>query len=608
MTVKTSVETSKDINKPEQLITEHIDIWTSAILAKSTSGRGSNKKYELYGITKLRELILELAVRGKLVPQDANDEPASVLLEKIAVEKAQLIKKKIIKKTKADSEVDEDKKPFELPKSWAWVKLNEIGTIGSSSRVHKRDWKEEGVPFYRAREIVKLSKGEDIKNELYISEELFEELALKGIVPEFGDIMITGVGTIGVPYVVKNGDRFYFKDASVLIFKNIFNVYPQFLCKLFKSNYWKKDIYSNSMGTTVHTLTITRANDVLIPLPPLAEQHRIVAKVDELMLLCDQLEQQTEASIEAHATLVEVLLATLTDSGNADELAQNWARIAEHFDSLFTTEQSIEALKQTVLQLAVMGKLVPQNPGDEPASVLLEKIAEEKEQLIKDKVIKKEKPLPAITDEEKLFGLPRGWKWCRIDSLSLSSEAGWSPKCDPTPKEGDNWGVLKVSAVTWGKYQPNENKALPNDLEPKSQYEVKAGDFLISRANTADLVARSVIVPKNTPEKLIMSDKIIRFKFAENLFSEYINLVNNSSYSRQYYAEVAGGTSSSMKNVSRSQVRALKIALPPLAEQARIVTKVDELMAICDQLKQKLQQSQETLVQLTDGLIDQALV
>ena len=96
------------------------------------------------------------------------------------------------------------------------------------------------------------------------------------------------------------------------------------------------------------------------------------------MLLCDQLEQQTEASIEAHATLVEVLLSTLTDSADADELAQNWARIAEHFDSLFTTEQSIEALKQTVLQLAVMGKLVPQNPDDEPASVLLEKIAEEK--------------------------------------------------------------------------------------------------------------------------------------------------------------------------------------------------------------------------------------
>ena len=144
-------------------------------------------------------------------------------------------------------------------------------------------------------------------------------------------------------------------------------------------------------------------------------------------------------------------------------------------------------------------------------------------------------------------------------------------------------------------------------IEPKPQYEVKANDFLISRANTADLVARSVVVPKNTPEKLMMSDKIIRFSFTKDVFSYYINLVNNSSYSREYYAEVAGGTSSSMKNVSRSQVRALKIALPPLAEQHRIVAKVDELMAICDQLKAKLQQSQETQVQLTDALVDKAL-
>ncbi|PWK05612.1 type I restriction modification DNA specificity protein [Psychrobacter immobilis] len=369
----------------------------------------------------------------------------------------------------------------------------------------------------------------------------------------------------------------------------------------------KRTISKYNNGTAQPNLSGADLAKFPVPVPPLAEQKRIVAKVDELMLLCDQLEQQTEASIEAHATLVEVLLATLTDSSDADELAQNWARISEHFDSLFTTEQSIEALKQTVLQLAVMGKLVPQDPNDEPASVLLEKIAKEKERLIEEKKIKKEKPLPPISDGEKFFELPKGWEWCQIDSLSLSSEAGWSPKCDPTPKEGDNWGVLKVSAVTWGKYQPDENKALPNYLEPKPQYEVKANDFLISRANTADLVARSVVVPKNTPEKLMMSDKIIRFSFTKDVFSYYINLVNNSSYSREYYAEVAGGTSSSMKNVSRSQVRALKIALPPLAEQHRIVAKVDELMAICDQLKAKLQQSQETQVQLTDALVDKAL-
>ena len=343
----------------------------------------------------------------------------------------------------------------------------------------------------------------------------------------------------------------------------------------------KKNIYKYDNGTAQPNLSGADLARFPVPLPPINEQQRIVAKVDELMLLCDQLERQTEASIDAHVTLVEVLLATLTDSADANELAQYWARVSEHFATLFTTDQSIEALKQTLLQLAVMGKLVPQDPSDEPAAVLLEKIAAEKAQLIKDKKIKKEKPLPPIGDDEKPFELPQGWEWCQLDALSLSSEAGWSPQCEPAPREGDNWGVLKISAVTWGKYQPDENKTLPASLEPRPQYEVKAGDFLISRANTAELVARAVVVPSAPPVKLMMSDKIIRFVFTENIFSEYINLANNSSYSRQYYAAVAGGTSSSMKNVSRNQVRALAIALPPHSEQHRIVEKLNELMEIC---------------------------
>ena len=127
-----------------------------------------------------------------------------------------------------------------------------------------------------------------------------------------------------------------------------------------------------------------------LPIPPFAEQHRIVAKVDELMALCDQLEQCSESQLAAHQTLVETLLATLTDSCDADELAQNWARLSTHFDTLFTTEASIDALKQTILQLAVMGKLVPQDPSDEPASALLERIAAEKALLVKEKKIKRE--------------------------------------------------------------------------------------------------------------------------------------------------------------------------------------------------------------------------
>ena len=597
---------SKDIHKPEQLITEHIDIWTSAILAKSTSGRGNSKKYELYGISKLRELILELAVRGKLVPQDTNDEPASVLLEKIAIEKAELIKKGEIRKSKSLPKISKKEQPFDLPLGWEWIHINEIVSLENGDRgknyPNKSALVDKGIPFINAGQ---LEGGVVSKKELsYITEDRFD--ILNGGKFRNGDILFCLRGSLGKCALVSDFGIGAIA-SSLIIMRPIMSRLEHFIMLVLNSTLTKRTIFKYNNGTAQPNLSGADLAKFPVPVPPLAEQKRIVAKVDELMLLCDQLEQQTEASIEAHATLVEVLLATLTDSSDADELAQNWARISEHFDSLFTTEQSIDALKQTVLQLAVMGKLVPQNPDDEPASVLLEKIAKEKERLIEEKKIKKEKPLPPISDGEKFFELPKGWEWCQIDSLSLSSEAGWSPKCDPTPKEGDNWGVLKVSAVTWGKYQPDENKALPNYLEPKPQYEVKANDFLISRANTADLVARSVVVPKNTPEKLMMSDKIIRFSFTKDVFSYYINLVNNSSYSREYYAEVAGGTSSSMKNVSRSQVRALKIALPPLAEQHRIDAKVDELMAICDQLKAKLQQSQETQVQLTDALVDKAL-
>ncbi len=290
------------------LITEYIDIWTAAQTPKVNGGRGRGKNsngQSPHGIKKLRELILELAVRGKLVPQDSNDEPSSILLQKIAEEKARLIKEGKIKKQKPLPEIGEDEKPFELPVGWEWCRFGTVGIVGSSKRVHQKDWTNTGIPFYRAREIVKLSNHGTIQNDLFISRDLFNTLSKKGFVPEADDLMITGVGTIGVPYIVKSTDKFYFKDASVLIFKNINKLYPQFIYCLLKSPYWVNKIHKNSMGTTVHTLTIGRANETPIPLPPLAEQHLIVAKVDELMALCDQLEQQQTDSNSTHQTLVE---------------------------------------------------------------------------------------------------------------------------------------------------------------------------------------------------------------------------------------------------------------------------------------------------------------
>ncbi|WP_417437562.1 restriction endonuclease subunit S [Idiomarina abyssalis] len=586
----------------DNLITEHIDIWTSAIKRKSSSGRGSSKKIELYGIKKLRELILELAVRGKLVAQDPNDEPASVLLERIAHEKAQLVKDGKIKKPKKLPDITEDEKTFELPKGWEWARLGDVCSFINGFAFKSNTFQDSGVGIVKIGDI---SFSGEITPETMsrVSNTVVADLD-DSFKVEIDDLVIAMSGaTTGKLGFNRTNEVFYLNQrvGKFIPYQIDLNyLYLPLTTKISEN-------LAKSIGSAIPNLSTVQINEIIFALPPTEEQRRIVAKVDELTALYDQLEAQTESSLDAHQTLVTVLLDTLVNSQNAEELAENWTRISGNFDTLFTTEQSIDQFKQTILQLAVMGKLVPQDPNDEPASALLERIAAEKAELIKQGKIKKQKPLLPISEDEKPFELPEGWEWCRFDDTSLSSDAGWSPQCLPSPRVDNNWGVLKVSAVTWGRFNPEENKELPQHLEPRREYEVQSGDFLISRANTADLVAKAVIVPPLVPKKLMMSDKIIRFKLHDDMNGEYLNLMNNSQVSRNYYNQVAGGTSSSMKNVSREQIRSLLVALPSSEEQHRIVEKVDELMAICDQLKARLSDAQTTQLNLTDALVEQAL-
>ena len=365
-------------------------------------------------------------------------------------------------------------------------------------------------------------------------------------------------------------------------------------------------VIQEAKNSTNDNISMSDINNFWVALPPIEEQQRIVAKVDELMQLCDQLEQQQNLSTEAHEQLVDLLLNALTNSADADEFQQNWQRISANFDLLFTTDYSIEQLKQTILQLAVMGKLVKQDPSDEPASELLKQIAEEKAKLVKEGKIKKSKPLPEITDDEKPFELPEGWEYTYLESQVLESGAGWSPSCDPQPRVGSDWGVLKVSAVSWDQFNPLENKSLPKHLEPRLECEVQDGDFLISRANTAELVAKSVIA-YDPPKHLMLSDKIVRLKLTKNCSKEYINLCNKTKFTRNYYASVSGGTSDSMRNVSRQQILALLIPLPPLNEQKRIVEKVNQLFSIIDQLRTLQTKVRQTQLHLADVLVANAV-
>ena len=595
MNVKMSVEMNNDISKPEQLITEHIDIWTRAILAKSTSGRGSNKKYELYGITKLRELILELAVRGKLVPQDADDEPASVLLEKIAAEKAQLIKDKKIKKTKADSEVNEDEKLFELPSNWQWTRLNLITEINPRNTDVDDKTKVSFVPMTLITTSYDGVHGSESRpwSEIKKGYTHFAngDIAIAKITPCFENSKAAifrnlengiGAGTTELHVARPFGEQIE-RNFLLLYFKS-----PNFLTM-------GQRLMTGSAGHKRVPRSFFESNP--IPLPPLAEQKRIVAKVDELMLLCDQLDQQTEASIEAHATLVEVLLATLADSVDADELAQNWARISEHFDSLFTTEQSIETLKQTMLQLAVMGKLVPQNPDDEPASVLLESINEVQSKLVKEEGLRTSAS-KELNADDKYLTQPHGWEWMRLGNL-----AKFIDYRGKTPTKIES-GVRLITAknIRYGYVDLKPEEFISEDEYTSwmTRGFPKQGDTLFTPeaplGNAANIDIKG---------KFALAQRAICFQWHLSGISDFLLLqILAKPFQLQLIDNATGMTATGIK---ASKLKEIPMIIPPLAEQQRIVAKVEELMAICNQLKEKLKQSQETQVQLTDALIDKAL-
>ena len=266
----------------------------------------------------------------------------------------------------------------------------------------------------------------------------------------------------------------------------------------------------------------------------------------------------------------------------------------------------LKKLRQQILQDAVQGKLVPQDPNDEPASVLLQKIKAEKEQLVREKKIRQEKPLPAIKPEEIPFELPESWAWCRFGEVSLTSEAGKSFKCKEVPISINEWGVIKVSAVSWDNFLEDQNKLFstttPNDISAQ----VRSGDFLISRANTTELVGKSVVV-KNISKNLLLSDKTIRFKFSKFISVDYINLINNARMARKYYALMGSGSSPSMKNITRGHMLNLLVPLPPYNEQIRIIDKVEQLKTLFDDLEETIKQNQDYTRQLLQVALKEAL-
>ena len=518
----------------------------------------------------LRQKILDLAIRGKLVPQDPNDEPASVLLERIRAEKQQMVKDGKLKAKdikndtvifKGDDNLHyeqfqdgtvkciEDEIPFELPDGWAWARLKELFNVCSSKRVLQSDWKKEGVPFYRAREIVKLSDNGFVDNELFISEEHFLSLSRDYGVPQPGDLMVSGVGTIGKIYIVKPSDHFYYKDASVLCFENRNNVViSEFARILLESSFVQHQMKDNSKGTTVDTITISAATNYLCVIPPINEQIRIIDIVENALVYVDTVCKNKES-----------LHATLTTA------------------------------KSKILDLAIRGKLVPQDPNDEPASVLLERIRAEKEELIKQGKIKRDKKESVIfkgDDNSYYQDLPQNWQVSTLREVTTPltlNDGDWILSENMT----DNGEVklLQLGSIGNMSYIDKGFKYLTKDtFDELSCTEIFAGYLIINRIISDKMcccivpdIDGTIITTVDTcwiaPSETSYDIKFLMYQLASPSFQSAVLLK---------------ATGTTRKRISKNNLIDLHLLLPPLAEQRRIVHTIEALFAQIDKISEQI--------------------
>ncbi|WP_449122708.1 restriction endonuclease subunit S [Pseudomonas sp. MPG01] len=535
------------------------------------------------GIKKLRELILELAVRGKLVAQDPSDEPASELLKCIAEEKARLVDEGKIKKQKDLADAPEPVILFPLPAGWAVTSIGEATICRDGERVPvsqaERDGRDKVFDYYGASGVIDKIDGY-----------LFDKPLL--LVGEDGANLINR----STPIAFMARGRYWVNNHA-----HVLDGISEELLLYIELYFNAIDLKPYVTGTAQPKMNQSKMNGIPLGLPPMAEQHRIVAKVDELMALCDRLETQQADAESAHAQLVQALLDSLPQTSDATELATNWDRLTEHFHTLFTTESSIDKLKQTLLQLAVMGKLVPQEPSDEPANKLLRRISENKARLVAEGKLKKQRPPAQITEAEKSFELPENWEWVRLEEIAQVGTGATPLRTNPK-----YFAPATINWVTSGE----------TSQDYIHESEQKVAPLALTETNLTVYPPHTLIVAMYGQGKTRGQISELLIDACTNQACAAIQLLDQNESHRKFvkyffvksYDDIrllaAGGA---QPNLNLGKIKETVLPLPPVIEQHRIVAKLDQLMILCDQLKARLTQARQLNEQLASTLVERAL-
>ena len=482
---------------------------------------------------QLKNSILQEAIQGRLVPQDPTDEPASVLLERIRGEKEQLVKEgKLKKKDLVVNPISEDEIPFEIPDSWEWVRLGWIGDWGAGATPAKgnADYYNNGtIPWLRTGE---LNNGFVYDSEIKVTPKALEKCSLR--MCEVGDVLIAMYGaTIGKVAIA--GIRLTTNQACCAC--TPFGVYNKYLLYFLMAS--KKTFIEMGEGGAQPNISREKIVAFRFPLPPLAEQKRIVAKIEELL-----------------------------------PKVEEYGKAQEALDKL--NEELPERLKNSILQEAIEGRLVPQDSNDEPASALLERIREEKKQLVKEgKLKKKDLEETPISEDEIPFKIPESWKWVRLGAISKLI-GGFAFKSHEYTPEGSR--VIRISDISEEGFVNKNVVRYPYDTK-LNQYVIIKNDILM--AMTGGTVGKSLFV-RELPEKTMLLNQRVALIRCNAVFTDYINYVLKSRYIQNIICMAKNSTND---NISMADIYNFEIPLPPLAEQKRIVAKIEEVFAEIDKLK-----------------------
>ncbi len=540
------------------------------------------------GIKKLRELILTLAMQGKLVPQDPNEQPASELLQEIEAEKQRLVQEGQIKKSKPLLPVAEEEKPYVLPHGWEWVRLRDIC----------HDWGQR-VPGSRFTYIDVSAidnKSGRIAEAQIIDASDAPSRARKVVYP--GDVVYSTVR----PYLLNVAivEREYEPEPIASTAFAVLHSYNGVLNK-FVFRYLRSPIFVGYIERTQKGVAYPAINDAdffsgLFPLPPSGEQHRIIAKIDELMARCDELEKLRTAQQGARLTVHGAAIKQLLNIAEPAQHQRSQVFLTEHFGELYTVKENVAELRKAILQLAVMGKLVPQNPDDQPASELLKEIEVEKQRLVKEGKIKKPKPLPPVTEEEKPYALPQGWEWVRvIDIVDIGTGS------TPATTNRDYYG----GEVPWYTSSAT-NKPFAD--KPETFITEKA----IKETNCKIFPSGSLIIALYGQGKTRGQISELTIAGATNQAIAAMVFFDSSIGVKKYlkyffikiYEEIRKmAEGAAQPNLNVGKVKETLVPLPPLSEQHRIVEKIDAIMALCDSLEQQIDANTSKQTKLLSALI-----